>query len=329
MHIYIDESGTFSGAKEGTISVVGALIVPDTFLSKFNQRYEQVRRGLPVVDGEVKGRGLNEQQVAKVTKVARRHLALFEATVIDAGLHTQEGIAAYQNGLIDHLSALLPRLNQDSRPKVAAGIEQLGKVPAQLFLQAVATFGLMERILHHAPLFYVQRYPRELGGFTWKVDGKDTLKTTEWEEWWSQHAPGVLSLRSKLRPGPELEGADYSHMRKFETYDALSGSNQTDLALLLRDFEFASGYEPGLEVVDILTNAVRRALTNRLRREGWADIPSLMIARHSHYLDFIYLEGAGKAPKSPSYAPVVRAFSVGGRSMVSPSTHRKAASEAA
>jgi hypothetical protein len=308
MHIFIDESGTFSGAKEGAISVVGALVVPDVFLEKLYRHYGRVRRGLPLIDGEVKGRGLNEQQVARVTVVARRQLALFEATVVDAGLHKQGGILTYQQGVVDHLSSLLPKLNRESRRKTEEAIAQLKKMPAQLFLQAAATFSVLERVLQHAPLYFVQRYPKELGSFSWIIDGKELGKATAWEQWWSWYAQGVLAVRSKMRPGPHLEGADYSYHRKFETYDAKSGMFGTDMSLILADVRFVSGYDPGLEIVDILTNAVRRALTGKLGQIGWGEIPNLMIHRRGHYLEFMHLEGAGVAPEKPSYAAVVSAL---------------------
>lgn len=324
MHIFMDESGTFSGSKHGAVSVVGALVVPDAFISKLNSRYEIVRRGLPITDGEVKGRNLNEQQIVRVIRIARRELALYEATVVDAGHHTQEGVSNYMRALREHLTQLLPKLNPQSREKTEEAISNLSTMPAQLFLQAAAIFSVLERVLQHALLFYVQRYPKELGSFTWIIDAKDAKRATAWEQWWSWYAPGVLAVRSKLRPGAALEGADYSYHRKFETYDPISDKYQTNLALLLEDVRFVSQYEPGVEVVDILTNAVRRALTGRLGEEGWQEIPSIMINRHGHCLELMHLEGAGSPPPQPSYANIIRALGTGKRNMLSPGTYRKA-----
>jgi hypothetical protein len=48
--------------------------------------------------------------------------------------------------------------------------------------------------------------------------------------------------------------------------------------------EFSPATSYGLEIVDVLTNAVRRALKGRLGQEGWGGISRLMIHRHPPYI---------------------------------------------
>lgn len=55
VHIFIDESGSFAGFHEGSISVVGALVIPDVSLSRIVKKYEKFRKDLPKDNGEVKG----------------------------------------------------------------------------------------------------------------------------------------------------------------------------------------------------------------------------------------------------------------------------------
>ena len=83
----------------------------------------------------------------------------------------------------------------------------------------------------------------------------------------------------------------------------------------------------GLELVDILTNAVRRALTGNLAREGWENIPRLMIHMRDHYIKFMRLEGASEEPQIYPYANVARHFLSGGKYMLSPKFSREADSE--
>jgi hypothetical protein len=54
VHIFIDESGSFAGFHEGSISVVGALAIPDVLLSSIVKKYEKFRKDLPKDNGEVK-----------------------------------------------------------------------------------------------------------------------------------------------------------------------------------------------------------------------------------------------------------------------------------
>jgi hypothetical protein len=84
MHIFIDETGSFGGIADfPSISMVGALIVPDSRLASLEKRYGRLRRGFPTDDkGEVKGRSLNEHQVADVVALLFDHSALFEAAAI-------------------------------------------------------------------------------------------------------------------------------------------------------------------------------------------------------------------------------------------------------
>jgi hypothetical protein len=72
LHIFIDESGSFTGYHGESLSVVGALAIPDGKLEFIKRKYAKMRSRLPLENGEVKGRLLNEQQVnAIVTLLAR------------------------------------------------------------------------------------------------------------------------------------------------------------------------------------------------------------------------------------------------------------------
>ena len=60
MHVFIDESGSFTGFHAGSISVVGALAIPDEKVGPLKKKYAKIRARLPLEKGEVKGRLLNE-----------------------------------------------------------------------------------------------------------------------------------------------------------------------------------------------------------------------------------------------------------------------------
>jgi hypothetical protein len=73
VHVFIDESGSFAGFHAGSISVVGALIIPDVLLDRIIKKYANLRSKLPQENGEVKGRRLNEKQVDKVVTLLMRN----------------------------------------------------------------------------------------------------------------------------------------------------------------------------------------------------------------------------------------------------------------
>ena len=110
-------------------------------------------------------------------------------------------------------------------------------------------------------------------------------------------------LQSKFLRNPMwhlTEGADYSHFdRKFsiqldEFHKGLRPNRDTDegsdiKTIMTESLLFSPKAEPGLELVDILTNAVRRGMMGHLEREGWKDIPSLMLHRKDHYIHLLTL----------------------------------------
>ena len=111
--------------------------------------------------------------------------------------------------------------------------------------------------------------------------------------------------------------ADYSFYDKFNISDERGGPG-TSLKLLLKDIRFSANVEPGLELVDVLSNAVRRALTNSLQKEGWQNIHRLMIHENgSPYISFVLYQEGGDVVHNPTYANVVHeGFSQGGRMML-------------
>ena len=325
MHIFIDESGSFSGDQKGALAAVGALAIPDKALPRIERKYASIRRALPKVGGEVKGRLLSEPQVAKVVSFLVRNHAVFETTAIDVGAHTQRGVTVYKDELARMIEARLPRFNEQTRPEVQKTADQIRATSVPLFLQATTTFDVIQNVIKHVPLYFAQRQPEELGSFTWVVDGKEPSKVTDWEKWWPWHATGALAVRSITDPRPTLKGADYSF---FDSYNGSDGKEVgTDLKVLMADLRFSSRPEPGLELVDILVNAVRRAMAGNLGRAGWRDIRRLMIHRREHYIGLLLLENASTEPTDPGYADVVRHFAQEGRSMLSPRFLREAATE--
>jgi putative transposase len=56
MHIFIDESGSFTGYHPRSISVVAALAIPNGNIRGIRRKYARIRPSLPKDNGEVKGR---------------------------------------------------------------------------------------------------------------------------------------------------------------------------------------------------------------------------------------------------------------------------------
>jgi hypothetical protein len=234
-------------------------------------------------------------------------------------MHTEEDVRAYKRRHGEEMLAKVDSFEESVRPEVEAASRQILQTPVSLYLQSLITFEVLHGLIGHTTAFFAQRKPYELGTFSWIVDGKDPAKVTKWEEWWSYYAQGALATMSKRRPSPKLPEtffADYSFYDRFSMSDD-DGEKGTNLKLLLKDIRFSSVAEPGLEFVDILTNAVRRALTGNLKRDGWQNIARLMIHRSEPYISFVLFGEDKEVVRRAPYATTVHeGFSRGGRSMM-------------
>jgi hypothetical protein len=330
MHVFIDESGPFAGFHAGSISVVGALAVPHVKLDSLVKKYTKFRARLPQENGEVKGRLLDEKQIDKVIMLLVRNEALFEITALDLGMHTEPEVRAYKQKHGDEMLAKVASFQEAVRPEVEEASRQILKTPVNLYLQALVTFEVLHRLIGHTTAFFAQRKPYELGAFAWVVDGKDPAKVTKWEEWWAHYAQGALATMSKKRPSPKLPESfnlDYSFYDRFNTTGD-NGEQGTDLKLLLKDIRFSAKAEPGLEFVDILTNAVRRTLVGNLQRQGWQNIHRLMVHRNETYISFVLFgEEKDVVRRAPYAKNVYEGFSSGGRLMLTRRNNELAAKE--
>lgn len=337
MHIFIDESGTFAlPEKRGhSISLVGALIIPDSSRDELFRRYERIRPHLRLENGEVKGRLLDERSVARVVDLLIKNGALYEVTAIDMSDHTGAKLADHK---LRQAEKLTENLTDEHRPDVHRGVwelrRRLEQMPLQLYAQSAVTFELLGRVVRHATLYFVQRIPKELGAFHWVVDAKDRSRTTNWEDWWSLVVLPALESRSREEPLDILEGADYSHFDRFRMIASdyktrvlgLKDRKVTNIRAIIREsFRFSSDIEPGLELIDVVASATRRALSGRLGQDGWRYIPRIMINRRGCYVHLINLGPEELWTTGRPYDAVLRHFRRGGRNMLTPSLRAETA----
>ena len=327
MHIFIDESGTFTTREDGSsVGAVGALVVTESQVTEFERRYRQLRPLLPKERGEVKGKLLDEGDVARVVNVARRAGLIYEVTVIDQLPGSEQIIAKHR---ADQCDGLTGNITAEHHPNLVAWVHdlrtRLEQLPLQLYVQSVATFDLIWRTLSHATAYYSQREPHSLARFRWMVDAKAAVGVTDWEDWWSKVVKPMAQSRSFREPFPQLEDGDYSHMPAEDVplsdyyvkeFPDLKGASGLALGPLLGDITFSAEAVPGLEMVDVLTNAVRRALTGRLGTRGWEGVSGIMIHRREptyvHAMGF----GSSRPVVDAHAAQVLRRLGRGGRSML-------------
>jgi hypothetical protein len=135
--------------------VVGALIVPEWQTDWLFKKYRQLRPTLPQQNGEVKGRLLNEAQVAKVLELLRKNSCIFEGVAIDMGLETQDGLEAHRAGQAEALTRhLTDKHHPEGRvatPMIDCTALEFRVHGAQLFKAALTSGADLEAALSQLP----------------------------------------------------------------------------------------------------------------------------------------------------------------------------------
>src|SRR5208282_763525 len=147
MHIFLDESGTFAIPQSSgrvSFSTMGALVIPTCYQRTNRKRYRRLRTQLPKDAGEVKGRLLNESQVAGVVNLLVKSPVLFNVLAIDMAAQTAEAVVAHRDGQAEKL---LLSVGPGHRPSLIAQMQQLSQrlrgTSPQLYTQSVLIFELV------------------------------------------------------------------------------------------------------------------------------------------------------------------------------------------
>ena len=296
MHIFIDESGSFAipTQPQAAVSCVAALVVPDLALDAVESQFRLWKRRYGHhPDAEVKGSSLGEREVASLVDLLRQHHVVLKVCGVDMGLHTKEEISSRKEAQASDLTQLLPSwVDLEFRTAAENYATAVRRMPNQLFVQMTLNLELLNSVLDTAPRYFGMRFPAELGAFHWVVDAKDKVLTT-YEDAWRTLAPVALSDRSFTKPRAMLPGVDYSHMDRAyavpfaelppEYRARLQDFGPSDTfadvgRLVWDDFHFRSSTDVlGLQLVDIVANAIRRALRGRLRESGWQHVGRLFV----------------------------------------------------
>ena len=225
---------------------------------------------------EVKLKNLSESQYFEfLGRIGQLDGALY-AVATDAGLNQQREIAEHQKvqaeRIIEHKDKMHHQL---AREGLQALSEQVAAFAPQLYIQLHCQVNLIATIILSGVLYFVQRRPKSLGRFRWRIDQKNSIQT-EYEKAFVSVTPAFLQTISLREPMPMLIGADYSAFSRFEyseedrptylreTYGIGINVDKpaTNIGMLMReDLDFVdSKHDKGVQVADLLASGVRRCL---------------------------------------------------------------------
>ena len=298
MYIYIDESGIFANpsGKNKAVSCVAALIIPEQYQKYIFKRFKHLKNSWGIGVDEPKGSKLNEKQISYVISVLSDYDVIVTARGIDLGVHTDAQITDHKQGQAANVTK---HVTPKHHPNLVLQLEELKEryllLPNQLYVQSVLLTVLIQSVIRIATLYYCQRDAFALSHFKWIIDAKAD-KLTNYEDLWSTVVMPFCESESLSNPLPYLKGGDYSwfnrnyalnikkapeHLQPFRSKERQDKQfDAFDIKKVLsehRSFE-SSQKNLGLQLVDIIVNAIRRALHGNLQISGWGALGKLMVS---------------------------------------------------
>lgn len=280
MQIYIDESGSFVSAPTlGSWNVVVAVATPESARSTIEKSVKALKLSTATsVSNEVKLNDIPEgRYVSFLESLSKTNLLLF-ATATDAGYNAPERIARHQKNQVDKVRENIPRMRYEGgRQGVRTLADQLEVIPLQLYAQLVCQVDLLHDVVGRSINYFAQRIPGTLTEFRWRIDQKNTSKTT-YEDAFEKIAPVLLQTRSIREPGARVEGFDYRRMAAYEFQDGqppdylaeeygVHVENALNIQKLIRgNLKFEDSKRSyGIQVADLLASGLRRCLRGKFQ----------------------------------------------------------------
>ncbi len=314
MDIYIDESGSFVLPSNGkhVVSCVAGLAIPSASSEQLFADFFKLRDTWMQGATEVKGSTLDELRIAEVVSLLKTYDAVLKVCAIDLGIHSERQITEFKRTQAHRITEGLGPSHQSSLIREMNELKSaLLSLPNQLFVQSFATILLIDDLLQDITLYHSQRLPVELGEFHWVVDAKDK-NITPFEKTWSTLILPVMQTMSRRKSFTRIFEGDYSSFEKFivnennaseEMKEYIEWFKKTliaeksdvrfsgiDIKAILKDIQFENSEgNIGIQLVDIVSNAVCRSLNGKLQKPGWDKLGSLMIRKSTETLRMIWL----------------------------------------
>lgn len=293
MRIYIDESGIFANPNQTTMSVscVGGVVIPERAISRVFNRYRRLLFSWGKHGTEVKGKDLDEPQVAQVVAMLSKEQLFFVCNLIDMGLHPESLVTQHKGKQADKV---VETVNAETHPNLVSQLNELRRrimaISNPLYVEAQCLISLVPDIIQNAVLYF-RNLPKTLGAFSWHLDAKDR-NVTEYEDLWASLVCPFLQSHFLRTPLVTVREADYSYFHKYEnppdfphehldpyrTHESGTFESVDLKKIMLEDLSFQnSSANIGLQIADILVTSVRRACRSTLGQDGWENIGSLML----------------------------------------------------
>lgn len=300
LNIYIDESGSFSDApSHGAWNCIVAYMSPEIDRKKRIECLAQLKMsaGIPAKK-EAKLKCYTELQIFSFLENLGQLKGVMYVVATDAGMNHAEYLLEHQKIQVEKMREHLDKMiYEEGRYAVRLISNNIACLSPQLYVQLQCQFSLIDSVIRDGVLYFVQRTPKSLGRFRWRIDQKNTTKIN-YESAFEDITPGVLQSSSIKEPMAMLKSEDYSAFNRFDylpedkpTYlkdiyglEVNEDETATDVGKLMReDLMFVDSKKSlGVQVSDLLASSVRRCLRQEFsnnEKVAWL-LGKIMVQRH-------------------------------------------------
>lgn len=279
MQIFIDESGNFTPSYG--VSAVCALALPHETVVSARAEIAEKSKKWPRVNRELKGASLSPAQLAALIHILFNYDALLICSAIDVAREPEAGIDAHR---LNQAVAITRHITPEHYPTVVEKLWELRRaverMSNQLYVQSVLMRELVVQSVEVTTMYFAQRRPQDLATFEWVIDAKDPTRITRQEEWYRDTLGGLVETRTEREPITFVRDDSFNYEyfdRSFSTRGEVWRPNQPlkvvdgiDLRkLVLENVTFAvSQSDILIQVIDILSSHVRRALAGKIGDHG-------------------------------------------------------------
>lgn len=279
MNIFIDESGSFVNAPSpGSFNSIAAYVSPEGDRRALHRILARLKSKAGAPDhGEIKLKNISEEAYFEFLHELGRLPGVIFCVATDSGLNQPDAVSKHQTEqarkVVTHKDKMI---HEAARNGLQALSDRIANLSPQLYVQLHCQVNLIEAIVRDGVLYFVQRLPRNLGAFRWRIDQKNATKT-EYETAFQQLLPAFLQSISLREPMPMLIGADYSAFSRFDfspetkptylrdTYGIEMKDDEegvTNIGMLVREnLAFVdSKTSHGVQIADLIASGVRRCL---------------------------------------------------------------------
>ncbi len=275
MNLFIDESGSFVYTpKPNSWSLVGCYAISDRDYNRAQGILRKLKKNYGFnKNDELKLHNLDEDAFFDFLMKLNDLESTFHVVATESSLNTPDEVKTHQviqgNMIIQHIDKMK---YEEGRQAVKSLRERVINLSPQLYAQLSCQIGLMFKVVNTIVPYYIQRDPRVLSRFRWRVDRKNINKTT-FEEAFEILSPAIIQTRSFTDPLIMIIGCDYSALEKYiytketapkylsEQYGLNAADGLNIQKIIREDIKFVDSRSVvGVQITDLLVSGLRKCL---------------------------------------------------------------------